>query len=315
MVDAGAGGVMYSADPGNIRHECIIINAAWGLGKSVVDGSMVPDLFVLSKEDPKIILKKEISAKKQQLVSGALEGTRLANITEEQASKPAITDAQAALLGKLALRLEKHFGAPQDIEWAFEPDSSVLILQSRPLMVPGKKPIGINDISESKVDLPVILTGGVTASPGAGSGPAFVVETTVDMLQFPKGAVLVAGNPLPKWAALLNSAVAVITDKGGVTGHLAAVAREFKVPALLGTSVATEHIRNGDLITVDATGCAVYAGRAEALLLRHSILPIRMHQILHLKDAGPYTTLSALLTRCPCMSFLDSKRTLLPWSI
>ncbi|MDL1967759.1 MAG: pyruvate, water dikinase [Deltaproteobacteria bacterium] len=266
MVDAKAGGVMYSADPGNIRHECIIINAVWGLGKSVVDGSMAQDLFVLSKKNPKIILKKEISAKKQQLVSGALEGTRLANITEEQASKSAITYEQAVLLGELALCLEKHFGAPQDIEWAFEPDGSVLILQSRPLMVSDKKPTGINDISESKVDLPVILTGGVTASPGAASGPAFVVETTVDMLQFPPGAVLVARNPLPKWAALLNSAVAVITDKGGVTGHMAAVAREFKVPALLGTSTATEHIRNGDLVTVDATGCAVYAGKAESFL-------------------------------------------------
>ncbi|HUV49984.1 MAG TPA: PEP/pyruvate-binding domain-containing protein [Anaerolineae bacterium] len=266
MVDAEAGGVMYSADPGNIRHECIIINAAWGLGKSVVDGSMAHDLFVLSKKDPKIILKSEISDKKQQLVSGALEGICLANITEEQANKPAITDEQAALLGELALRLEKHFGAPQDIEWAFEPDGSVSILQSRPLMVLDKEPTGIKDIPEPKVDLPVILTGGVAASPGAASGPAFVVETAVDMLQFPPGAVLVARNPLPKWAALLNSAVAVITDTGGVTGHMAAVAREFKVPALFGTSTATEYIRNGDLVTVDATGCAVYAGRAESLL-------------------------------------------------
>ncbi|MBW1745743.1 MAG: pyruvate, water dikinase [Deltaproteobacteria bacterium] len=266
MVDAGAGGVMYSADPGNIRHECIIINAACGLGKSVVDGSMAPDLFVLSKEDPKIILKKEISVKQQQLVSGSSEGIRLVDVAGEQANNPAITVEQAALLGEFALRLEKHFGAPQDIEWAFEPDGSVSILQSRPLMVLGKELTGIKDIPESKVDLPVILTGGVTASPGAASGPAFVVETTVDMLQFPSGAVLVAKNPLPQWAALLNSAVGVITDKGGVTGHMAAVAREFKVPALLGTSAATEHIRNGDLITVDATGCTVYAGRAESLL-------------------------------------------------
>ncbi len=266
MVDAGAGGVMYSADPGNIRHECIIINAACGLGKSVVDGSMAPDFFVLSKEDPKIILKKEISVKRQQLVFGSSEGIRLVDVAEEQANNPAITVEQAVLLGELALRLEKHFGTPQDIEWAFEPDGSVSILQSRPLMVLGKKLTRIKDIPESKVDLPVILTGGVTASPGAASGPAFVVETTVDMLRFPSGAVLMAKNPLPQWAALLNSAVAVITDKGGVTGHMAAVAREFKVPALFGTSTATEHIRNGDLITVDATGCAVYAGRAESLL-------------------------------------------------
>ena len=266
MVDAGAGGVMYSADPGNIRHECIIINAACGLGKSVVNGSMALDLFVLSKEDPKIILKKEISLKRQQLVSGSSEGILLVDVAGEQANNPAITVEQAALLGEFALCLEKHFGAPQDIEWAFEPDGSVSILQSRPLMVLGKELTGMKNIPESKVDLPVILTGGVTASPGVASGPAFVVETTVDMLQFPSGAVLVTKNPLPQWAALLNNAIGVVTDRGGVTGHMAAVAREFNVPALFGTSTATEHIRNGDLVTVDATGCAVYAGRAEALL-------------------------------------------------
>ena len=266
MVDTRAGGVMYSADPGNIRHECIIINAVWGLGKSVVDGSMAQDLFVLSKKNPKIILKSEISSKKQQLVFGASEGIRLADVAGEQTNNPAITNEQAALLGELAICLEKHFGAPQDIEWAFKPDGSVSILQSRPLMVPGKEPTKIKDIPGSKVDLPVILAGGITASPGVASGPAFVVETTVDMLQFPPGAVLVTRNPLPQWAALLNSAAGVITDRGGVTGHLAAVAREFKVPALVGTSTATKYIRNKDLITVDATGCTVYAGRAESLL-------------------------------------------------
>ena len=266
MVDAGAGGVMYSADPGNIRHECIIINAVWGLGKSVVDGSMAPDLFVLSKADPKIILKKEISVKPQQLVSGSSEGIRLVDVVGEQANNPAITIEQTTLLGEVAIRLEKHFGAHQDIEWAFKQDGSVSILQSRPLMVLGKELAGIQNISKSKVDLPVILTGGVTASPGVASGPAFVVETTVDMLQFPSGAVLVARNPLPQWAALLNSAVGVITDRGGVTGHMAAVAREFKVPALLGTSIATKHIHNGDIVTVDATGGTVYAGRAESLI-------------------------------------------------
>ena len=267
MVEAKAGGVMYSADPGNIRHECIIINAVWGLGKPVVDGSMAPDLFILSKKDPKIILKSKISAKGQQLVSGALEGIHLADVAGEQANNPAITKEQSALLGALALRLEKHFGDPQDIEWVFEPDGNVSILQSRPLMVLGEELTGIQDIPGSKVaPATVILSGGVTASPGVASGPAFVVETTVDMLQFPSGAVLVTKNPLPQWAALLNSAVAVITDKGGVTGHLAAVSREFNVPALLGTSTATRYIHNGDLVTVDATGRTVYAGRAEYLL-------------------------------------------------
>ena len=266
MVDVKAGGVMYSADPGNIRHDCIIINAVWGLGKSVVDGSMLPDLFVLSKQDLKTLLKSRISTKPHRLVAGTGEGTRVAGVAGGQEDAPAITWEQTCLLGELALRLEKHFGAPQDIEWAFGSDDFVTILQSRPLIVLAEKLTGSGSIAQSEVDLPVILSGGVTASPGVGCGPAFLVDTTVDMLRFPRGAVLVTKNPLPQWAALLNNTAAVITSRGGVTGHLAAVAREFNVPALMGTSIATEDIPMGEIVTVDATGRVVYAGRAESLL-------------------------------------------------
>ncbi|MBW2646164.1 MAG: pyruvate, water dikinase [Deltaproteobacteria bacterium] len=266
MVNAEAGGVMYSVDPGNIRHEYIIINAVRGLGKSVVDGSITPDVFVLSKDDPKDIFKKEIAPQSQKLVCDAAEGICLMKVVGEEESGPAITEEQVALLGELALRLEEHFGDPQDIEWALESNGSISILQSRPLIALGEELSGLAHVPESKVGLPVILTGGVTASPGVASGPAFVVATTVDMLQFPRGAVLVTKNPLPQWAAVLNSAVAVVTDRGGITGHLAAVAREFKVPALVGASNATRDIHNGDLITVDADGRTVYAGRAESLL-------------------------------------------------
>ena len=91
-------------------------------------------------------------------------------------------------------------------------------------------------LTSEPIDNPTLIEGGVTASPGVAYGPAFLVETAVDMLQFPPGAVLVARNPLPQWAALLDKAAAVVTDQGTLTGHLAAVAREFKIPALMGTS-------------------------------------------------------------------------------
>ena len=139
-------------------------------------------------------------------------------------------------------------------------------------------------------DLPVLVEGGITASPGVAYGPAFPVETTVDMLQFPAGGVLVARNPLPQWAALLNKAVAVVTDQGALTGHLAAVAREFKIPALMGLPSASRTIRKGDWITVDADGQRVYAGRAELLLARASEKSSLM------KGSPVYQTLEQVLT-------------------
>ncbi len=138
-------------------------------------------------------------------------------------------------LAEMALRLESHFGCPQDIEWAIQTDGSFQILQTRPLLILGKETPPAEAVSTPPIEQPVILEGGITASPGVACGPAFLIETTVDMLQFPPGAVLVARIPLPQWAALLSQAAAVVTDQGALTGHLAAVAREFKVPALMGT--------------------------------------------------------------------------------
>ncbi|MBI4767934.1 MAG: pyruvate, water dikinase, partial [Deltaproteobacteria bacterium] len=128
-----------------------------------------------------------------------------------------------------------------------------------------------------------------TASPGVACGPAFLIETTVDMLQFPAGAVLVTRMPLPQWAALLSQAAAVVTDQGAITGHLAAVAREFKVPALMGTKTAFQTIPGGDLITVDATGQKIYAGRVDLLLSRSS------KKISPMKGSPVYRTLENIL--------------------
>ena len=265
MVPAVAAGVIYSADPGAAFHDAIVINAVFGLGKAVVEGSVSPDLYVLDRKDPRILIRKEIKRKEHKIVSHAREGVLVEEVDEEKKEAPALTDQQAGELAGIAMRLEKHFAAPQDIEWALDPEGTPWVLQTRPLVLPEEKQAGEDPLFEP-ADYPVLLEGGVTASPGKAYGPAFLVDTAVDMLQFPQGAVLVARNPLPKWAALLNKAAALVTDQGALTGHLAAVAREFKIPALMGTSTAFRSIRTGDPVTVDADGRKVYAGKVEALL-------------------------------------------------
>jgi pyruvate,water dikinase len=265
MVPAVAAGVMYSADPGAGFHDAIVINAVFGLGKAVVEGSIAPDLYVLDRKDPRILIRKEIKRKEHKIVSHAQEGVLIEEVDEEKKEAPTLTDQQARELAGIAMQLEEHFATPQDIEWALDPEGMLWILQTRPLVVPDKKKAGDDILCES-ADYPKLLEGGITASPGKAYGPAFLVDTAVDMLRFPEGAVLVARNPLPKWAALLNKAAAIVTDQGALTGHLAAVAREFKIPALMATSTAFQRIRTGDPITVDADGQKVYAGKVEALL-------------------------------------------------
>jgi pyruvate,water dikinase len=265
MVPAAAAGVMYSVDPGSSFPDAVIINAVLGLGKPVVDGTVNPDLYVLEREEPHTVRRKETHAKRHKAVLLEGEGIAMENVDEHESQLPALTDGQARELAEIAMRLEEHFGAPQDIEWALDPCGAFWVLQARPLLVPGEKETREAAACEAAC-CPKLLEGGVTASPGAACGPAFRVETTVDMLQFPEGAVLVAKNPLPRWAALLHKAAAVVTEQGGITGHLAAVAREFRVPALMGATSAFQTIRTGEVVTVDADGRAIYDGRAESVL-------------------------------------------------
>ena len=133
----------------------------------------------------------------------------------------------------------------------------------------------MKQIKPLKTDLPepeltgshnaVIAGQGVTASPGAASGKVFLVDKTMDLLQFPQGAIMVARQALPIWSSLLNRSAAVITEQGGFAGHLASVAREFGVPALFGVPGAMDRLNHGEQVTVDADTLTIYKGEIKSL--------------------------------------------------
>ena len=260
MVDSVSGGVMYSRDPTDIRGDGIFINAVHGLAKSVVDGTVTPDLWVISRGEPLTIRQREIRDKELKAVCLPEEGVRL--LSDARGAEPALTGGQALELARLALRLEAHFNAPQDIEWCIDAQGRIFILQSRPL----KQMAAPRRAGAAAGDHPVLLQGGELASSGVAAGPVQVVANNLDLLQFPAGAVLVTAFPHPGWAPLLSRAAALVTDRGGITGHLANVAREFGVPALFNAGEATSRLTPGRMVTVDADGLAVYDGRVEALL-------------------------------------------------
>ncbi len=262
MVDAVCGGVMYSRDPTSIRREVILINAVHGLAKTVVDGSVTPDRWEVSRNEPLNIVKKEIHEKELKAVCLPGEGIMLE--PDPEGGLPALSDDQVLALARLALRLEEHFQAPQDIEWSIDATGRLYILQTRPLQQASS--VEREPAATAPIPNRLILQGGERASPGVASGPAFLVKKNLDVLQFPEGAVLVTAFAHPGWASLLPRAAAVVTDRGGITGHLANVAREFGIPALFNTFEATGKIAPGTLITVDADGHAVYEGRVDSLL-------------------------------------------------
>ncbi|MFZ2087733.1 MAG: PEP/pyruvate-binding domain-containing protein [Desulfobaccales bacterium] len=297
MVDAKAGGVTYSRNPTDIRSDEIFINAVHGLAKLVVDGSGSPDLWIISRTAPLAIVAKEISNKQQKYVCLPEEGV-CREIIDEEGKQPALTDEQALELASLALRLEEHFKSPQDIEWCIDTEGRLFILQSRPL-----KQLDLESRPEAEApvsaDHPLILRGGQMASPGVGAGVAYLVATNADLLSFPEGAVLVTAVPHPHWAPLLSRAAAVVTDRGGITGHLANVAREFRVPALFNTGDATQKISPQAVITVDADGMTIYQGRVESLLVSSA------QRTSLMKGTPVYETLQEVLAEISPLNLTD----------
>ncbi|MHC1727144.1 MAG: PEP/pyruvate-binding domain-containing protein [Syntrophobacteraceae bacterium] len=265
MVNAVAGGVIYSKNPLNVRDDRVFIHSVWGLPKSVVDGSVSADLFAVSRDGLLQVSEKHISEKRQKFVCYPDEGVCRMEIIGDQGSVASISDAAALELARIALQIEGHYNVAQDIEWALDEKGEVFILQCRPL----RQTARVAEGQQRMLDIPageLIVSGGLSASPGAGCGPVFVLKKESDSLMFPKGGVLVVRQALPRWAALLNSAAAVVAEQGTAAGHLANVAREFGVPALLGVEGATDLLENGLIVTVDADAMRVYRGKIEQLL-------------------------------------------------
>ena len=261
MVDALAGGVIYTQDPVNPDNDVICINAVLGLPKSAVDGSVPCDLFNLTKDKPPRIVHKDIKLKNNKLVCYEAEGVCSIEVMGETKRSPSITDEQVLQLGALALKLDRFYKHPQDVEWAIGPDGTVCVLQCRSMQAPDMEEKG--ESRSIKVPIKaedVLAKGGVTASSGVASGPVFRAETRSDIPVFPEGAILVTHQALPQWAPLLNQAAGVVTEQGGFAGHLATVAREYGVPALFGTESVMDVVGPGDLITMDADAALVYKG-------------------------------------------------------
>ena len=263
MVDAAAGGVIYSRNPVG-TDDAIHIHSVWGLPAAVVDGSTPGDLTVVSRQPSLAVTATSVRPKTHRIDCRPGEGVARSPLPTDRGRQPVLSADQALDLARLALRIEAHYNAPQDIEWALDKNGHRFILQCRPLQWTPPPPV--NGPPETDPEREILVSGGVTASNGAAAGPVCVVTKRADMLGFPTGSVLVTAQALPDWAPLLARAAAIVTEQGGMAGHLASVAREFGLPALFDVPGALERLAAGETVTVDANGRVVYGGRVQALL-------------------------------------------------
>jgi pyruvate,water dikinase len=250
-------GVMFTIDPSSNDVDRLVIEGSFGLGEAVVSGSVSPDRYVVEKQTLRI-LAREVRHK-ELIVEGRPEtgGTVVRPATEGEATAPTLSDAEVHELAELGTRIEQHYGAPQDTEWAYDPDGHVWMLQSRPVTTMGEQ-----------AEAGTVLLRGLGAAPGSASGRARVVAKLSEAGELSGEDVLVAHMTTPDWVPLMRRVAAIVTDSGGMTCHAAIVSRELGIPCLVGTGSATETLRDGELVTVDAGKGVVlegdHAAQAEA---------------------------------------------------
>ena len=241
-------GVMFTVDPAAGREDRLVIEGSFGLGEAVVSGSVSPDRYVVDKESLRI-LAREVRHK-ELVIEGVPEtgGTVVREARADEAGAPTLDDHEVHELAELGRRIERHYGAPQDTEWAYDPNGRVWILQSRPVTTLAG---ALEEPAAPSEDGRVLLRG-LGAAPGSASGRARVVTSLAEAGELSGSDVLVAHMTTPDWVPLMRRASAIVTDSGGMTCHAAIVSRELGIPCLVGTGSATSTLRDGELVTVDA---------------------------------------------------------------
>jgi pyruvate,water dikinase len=242
-------GVMFTIDPAGGRADRIVIEGAHGLGESVVSGQVSPDRYVVDKA-ARAILTRDVKRKELAIEPGEHGGTVTRALTGAESLRPVLDDDEVLRLAELAVRIERHYGAAQDTEWAFDADGEVWMLQSRPVTA-----AGAHEGDQ--------LVRGLGAAPGQASGRVRRVATLADAGDLGPGDVLVTHMTAPDWVPLMRRAAAIVTDSGGMTCHAAIVSRELGIPCVVGTGTATATLRDGELVTVDATHGVVLEGQAQ----------------------------------------------------
>jgi pyruvate, water dikinase len=255
QVPATRAGVMFTIDPATGDPDHLVIEGAFGLGESVVSGSVSPDRYVVDKLLLAIV-GRDVRRKELSIEAGDDGGTLRRTLDEARALSPALTDDEVRTIADLGRRIERHYHAPQDTEWAYDPNGVLWVLQARPVTATGH---GAAPPPTTVADGEVLVRG-LGAAPGLAGGAVRVVTARDRGADLADGDVLVTHMTAPDWVPLMRRAAAIVTDSGGMTCHAAIVSRELGIPCVVGTGTATRVLRSGEVVTVDATHGVVREG-------------------------------------------------------
>lgn len=271
MVFSKTSGVMFTVNVATGDDNNILIEAAFGLGEYVVQGTVTPDNYTISKDENKI-LDRCVNEQDIMLVRKKGGDCEEVVVPEELRKVQTLTDEQILELTDYAKQIEKHYGCYMDMEWGVdERTNKIWILQARPETVWSRRNkeegAKVQDNKSVTTKDRKVIVKGLPASPGQVSGRVHVILDPSRIDEFKEGEILVTEMTAPDWVPAMKKAKAIVTDSGGMTCHASIVSRELGIPCIVGTKsrgeAATVTIPDGIDVTIDATHGVVYEGIIE----------------------------------------------------
>lgn len=266
--DIGTSGVMFSIDTETGFKDVIFINAAYGLGENIVQGSIDPDSFYVHKptykKGFKRVLKRSLGGKQLKMIftevlnkdSIAVEYTKNIATSAKERERFCISDEDLMVLADYAIKVENHYSKlighnkPMDMEWAKDGvDGLLYMVQARPETVESQKKGNMLEIYKLNEKGKLLFRGRAIGTK-IGHGKVRFIDSTEQLNDFEAGDVLVANTTNPDWEPIMKIAAAIVTNRGGRTCHAAIISRELGIPAVVGCSNATELLKDGQEITV-----------------------------------------------------------------
>ena len=265
--DLGASGVAFSLDTESGFKDVVVINASFGLGEMIVQGSVSPDEYIVFKPAMKkgfsSIIEKKLGLKDKMMVYGDNpdERVQIIHVEKPLQQRYCLTDERIIQLAQWVTKIEEYYTklkghwCPMDVEWAIDGLSKELfIVQARPETIHSQK--DFSKITEYLMDESIpkkTLVKGIAVGDKIGSGNVSILFSLDKRVneghEFKAGDVLVTDMTDPDWEPIMKKASAIITNKGGRTCHAAIVARELGVPAIVGCGNATDILNDGQLVT------------------------------------------------------------------
>ena len=228
LIRAQASGIMYTRDPKDHKSQALWVTATRGLGLDIASGRATADLFVISRKRPHAVLEQNLVRKEEQVTPREGGGLSRQEIRQELAGAASLEPHHLQELAEWAIRLEDHFGCPQDVEWAQDETGKLWVVQSRPLALADSGTVR----TKPRIRAEPVLSGGRSVYPGRVSGVAHLAEDFRALSATPQGAILFLRKASPEIIEVFPRVSGLVAEWGNLTGHAAALLREFQIPSV-----------------------------------------------------------------------------------